>query len=570
MNVLSFVPNLVGAELDKDLSKDLCRRSLRIHRENEHNNLVAITQLVLNSFLDDAIRGNRVIDAENREICDLLIMLEKILWHGFKNPSVLRMRKADAEMWSFIEQVSKNTPEMLECFETVAQMDELSTFISKFRAFWRLAVIQKRLAEYFQAIVGSSSEVSTYYEPWAFLKSERSSTLGGVFLSLGVFDFRLIINFDQLQDQVCSLDISPYLKIPTLPGQIPQQAEELSKAETEADIKVLLDQNHYLEERNRQLTHVIFSKLFKKNLLVCKDDNNQEHNEQDDVSLSFNERLWDLERERQILQARLAEREDTVQLTQEQLTDTKRLNEDLYEKLRYADGMAKRFQNDLKTLKSSHANEIEELKRSLDSFRNSENDYRSKDDNNQNSVTMLRNELANKTQQYMNTMTLLNEKQQELSIERERIAQIERRCFELEKKSEKLATVEQELVVMKSKHEKSLEQLISCQQALQELGGHLSESKLKMVELREENLLLNDAGWVKDSEVMKCKLCEVSFSVTQRRHHCRNCGWIFCANCSSTRVKLPSNAKPARVCIPCYDILRNRQMSSNHTSTSSN
>lgn len=66
--------------------------------------------------------------------------------------------------------------------------------------------------------------------------------------------------------------------------------------------------------------------------------------------------MWDLERERQILQARLAEREDTVQLTQEQLTDTKRLNEDLYEKLRYAEGMTKRFQKDLNTLKSSHAN----------------------------------------------------------------------------------------------------------------------------------------------------------------------------------------------------------------------
>lgn len=56
---------------------------------------------------------------------------------------------------------------------------------------------------------------------------------------------------------------------------------------------------------------------------------------------------------------------------------------------------------------------------------------------------MLRNELANKTQQYMNTMTILNEKQQELSTERERLVQLERRCFELEKKSEKLATVEE-------------------------------------------------------------------------------------------------------------------------------
>jgi hypothetical protein len=55
--------------------------------ENEQSNLLALTQLVLNSFLDDQIRGTRMLDAiETREITDFFIMLEKCLWHGFKAP----------------------------------------------------------------------------------------------------------------------------------------------------------------------------------------------------------------------------------------------------------------------------------------------------------------------------------------------------------------------------------------------------------------------------------------------------------------------------------------------------
>lgn len=42
-----------------------------------------------------------------------------------------------------------------------------------------------------------------------------------------------------------------------------------------------------------------------------------------------------------------------------------------------------------------------------------------------------------------------------------------------------------------------------------------------MVELREENVMLNEKGWAKDSDVSACKLCEGAFTLTQRKHHCR-------------------------------------------------
>ncbi len=35
--------------------------------------------------------------------------------------------------------------------------------------------------------------------------------------------------------------------------------------------------------------------------------------------------------------------------------------------------------------------------------------------------------------------------------------------------------------------------------------------------------------WVHDSAVNHCYNCKVEFSMLERKHHCRDCGQIFCA-----------------------------------------
>ncbi|KAL5200650.1 hypothetical protein ABZP36_021853 [Zizania latifolia] len=59
--------------------------------------------------------------------------------------------------------------------------------------------------------------------------------------------------------------------------------------------------------------------------------------------------------------------------------------------------------------------------------------------------------------------------------------------------------------------------------------------------------------WVPDEAVSKCTSCTSDFSAFNRRHHCRNCGDIFCDKCTQGRTPLTTDAdaQPVRVCDRC-------------------
>ena len=48
----------------------------------------------------------------------------------------------------------------------------------------------------------------------------------------------------------------------------------------------------------------------------------------------------------------------------------------------------------------------------------------------------------------------------------------------------------------------------------------------------------------------------LAFSITNRKHHCRNCGQIFCSDCSSKQATMENYKKPQRVCESCFGELQ--------------
>lgn len=61
--------------------------------------------------------------------------------------------------------------------------------------------------------------------------------------------------------------------------------------------------------------------------------------------------------------------------------------------------------------------------------------------------------------------------------------------------------------------------------------------------------------WRPNHEIKHCHNCKTLFNPTDTKHHCRDCGEGFCAQCSSKTKSVPSRNwhTPVRVCDKCYD-----------------
>lgn len=66
--------------------------------------------------------------------------------------------------------------------------------------------------------------------------------------------------------------------------------------------------------------------------------------------------------------------------------------------------------------------------------------------------------------------------------------------------------------------------------------------------------VLTKKSWIKDDEATDCMLCKITFTVVNRRHHCRNCMGIFCGKCSNKKMAIlrSGSTKPQRACLTCY------------------
>jgi len=60
--------------------------------------------------------------------------------------------------------------------------------------------------------------------------------------------------------------------------------------------------------------------------------------------------------------------------------------------------------------------------------------------------------------------------------------------------------------------------------------------------------------WVPDDQATECHKCHAPFNLTNRRHHCRACGQVFCSDCSKEKIMLAELGykEVVRVCDKCY------------------
>ncbi|XP_044762510.1 WD repeat and FYVE domain-containing protein 3 [Coccinella septempunctata] len=64
--------------------------------------------------------------------------------------------------------------------------------------------------------------------------------------------------------------------------------------------------------------------------------------------------------------------------------------------------------------------------------------------------------------------------------------------------------------------------------------------------------------WLKDEGADYCASCSIRFTIYERKHHCRNCGQVFCSKCSrfESEISRLRILKPVRVCQNCFATLK--------------
>ncbi|VDK17778.1 unnamed protein product [Anisakis simplex] len=464
-------------------------RSQKIHRENERSNLLIVTRLVLRTFLEETMKlRHRMLETDTQPLADLFMMLEKVLWHGFKSTAhrtMIALRSPDAELWACIGRIASTHADMNECYQCITQLGNITTPVARIRAMLRLGVMQKKLADYFQHMQ-SSKYLKEYYEPWALIRQEECVSLSGALVGLSVLDCNLLLDQDHLQEQTPSIDLAAYIRLPTIPLSEEDKSNGSEESTSPDSLKTLLDQKSFLEERNRFLEKEYPLRVNASNMKKKLDELEQKKDSVSEQKVSMSEvnepqvvdttiTLETVTKERDQLAQVVSEKEDSVRTLKQQLADTKKVNVDLYEKIRLIEDKCRKFERDLITAKQHHTQEKEQMRRTIEALKSHNSARDSEIERTTDASEMLKNELANKTEAYMQTLSILSQKQEELSAANEDLQKLNRTNSELSEKLKRMPVMEQEFEELKSNYAFVSQKLEDYEKALEELGGHLSE-----------------------------------------------------------------------------------------------
>jgi hypothetical protein len=110
------------------------------------------------------------------------------------------------------------------------------------------------------------------------------------------------------------------------------------------------------------------------------------------------------------------------------------------------------------------------------------------------------------------------------------------------------------LTLAATSEEEKVEWIETLRRTISELKSKtLTFKKLDIESIDMEGFGVKAPVWVPDEHVSMCMLCCTPFTFTFRRHHCRACGKVICANCFKYKVFLLYKGKEDKVCSYCFD-----------------
>eukprot|EP00049_Salpingoeca_infusionum_P027678 m.33719 g.33719 ORF g.33719 m.33719 type:complete len:729 (+) comp9657_c0_seq1:223-2409(+) len=309
-----------------------------------------------------------------------------------------------------------------------------------------------------------------------------------------------------------------------------RQAYESKVATIEADIDVERSTYHQSREGLNQMFDAMKKQLETEQAL-------REQVEQDTVALK--ETRQEMEDEIEGLKKAAAEKEETIEGLRKQLKEVKALNLSMVSKLQELQDKVRDEKERVHTAEQDKA----QLQAEIQSLQFKLTDVKGATDRLQDALGELNKRLQDSDGKRTEMETnLMMETQWRSSLQKEN-QELKERIEEMELLRQQLTSSQKELTTLQAKYSVLQTSHREQEQALLELGEQLSEKALKVDAFESQKKREKGKQWADDAQVQTCKQCTKQFGVKRRKHHCRNCGNIFCDDCSDNRMPLPSSAK---------------------------
>ncbi|CAB1337753.1 unnamed protein product [Coregonus sp. 'balchen'] len=559
--------------------------AVKDHMAVERSNLFSMMKLSIKVLIQSSLSLGRTLDSDYPPLQQFFVVLEHCLKHGLKvKKSFINQNKS---IWGPLELVQKLCPESTDIATSARDLPGLKTGLGRARAWLHLALMQKKLSDYLKALLDHKDLLGEFYDPGALMMEEEGTVIGGMLVGLNVIDANLCIKGEDLDSQVGVIDFSLYLKDP--------MTTETTK--DDAKMTAILDQKHYIEELNRHLSCSLTAATDRINSLQEEQETLRHENETIVQSSQKKEEatledsaveletyrqtrqgldemysvVWkqyqeekrirqELERELELqvglkqememamrlLEKDTHEKQDTLQALRQQLDQVKTLNLQMFHKAEDCESDAQRKQEEVGQLEEKMNQMETTIKEMEQRLQNSERDRRQSDQTDRDMRTELEGRVDSLQKQLSDLDTLRLGLESDLRSEKEQRQAIQRALQREQDNSTELRTQLQQIQGLHMElqdvrqEKKQLQQ--TCQEqetALQEMGLHLSQSKLKMEDFKEVNKALKGQAWLKDNEATQCKQCQ-----------------------KDNELALPSYPRPVRVCDICHSLLLQRSTSS--------
>ncbi|XP_055524680.1 protein RUFY3 isoform X2 [Wyeomyia smithii] len=259
LNTFGIIESAKGD--DKIIERDWVNYYSRDPASIERSNLVNICKLVVKELLEQSIRFGRMLDSDHLPLQHFFIVLEHVLRHGLRPKKGLLGPKK--ELWDILQSVERYCMEAQDITSSVRDLPTVRTHMGRARAWLRLALMQKKLADYLQVLIERRDDtLAEYYEPHALMMSDEVIIIIGILVGLNVIDCNLCVKEEDLDSQQGVIDFSLYLRSssrnsPDEENNGTNSMVHAIEGASSGTMTAVLDQKNYIEELNRHLNATV-------------------------------------------------------------------------------------------------------------------------------------------------------------------------------------------------------------------------------------------------------------------------------------------------------------------------